>query len=83
MLGDLGTPLASSLGLSGSSNKVNDSKINRCLFEHTDGDALRIYGDRNTLENNLFQYQLDFSVNKKETIQDYDKIDIVDNKRLI
>lgn len=56
MLGDLGTPLASSLGLSGSSNKVNDSKINRCLFEHTDGDALRIYGDRNTLENNLFQY---------------------------
>ena len=56
MLGDLGTPLASSLGLSGSSNKVNDSKINRCLFEHTDGDALRIYGDRNILENNLFQY---------------------------
>ena len=30
-------------------------------------------------ENNLFQYQLDFSVNRKETIQDYDKIDIVDN----
>ena len=56
MLGDLGTPLASSLGLSGASYKVNDCKINRCLFEHTDGDALRIYGDRNTLENNLFQY---------------------------
>ena len=56
MVGDLGTPLASSLGLSGSSNKVNDSKINRCLFENTDGDALRIYGDRNILENNLFQF---------------------------
>ncbi len=63
MLGDLGTPLASSLGLSGSSNKVNDSKINRCLFEYTDGDALRIYGDRNTLENNLFQY-IDYTVSE-------------------
>jgi len=63
MIGDLGTPFATSLGLSGSSNKVNDSKINRCLFEYTDGDALRIYGDRNILENNLFQF-IDYTVSE-------------------
>ena len=59
MLGNLETPLASSLGLSG--KKVNNSTIKKCLFEYTDGDALRVYGDNNTIENNYFQH-IDYSV---------------------
>ena len=61
MVGDLGTPMATTIGISGSSNKVNNSIIRRNLFEYTDGDALRVYGDNNLIENNFFQY-IDHSV---------------------
>ena len=61
MLGDLGTPKATTIGISGLSNKVNNSTIRRNLFEYTDGDALRVYGDNNIIENNFFQY-IDYSV---------------------
>tara|TARA_Y100001935_G_scaffold132123_1_gene109341 strand:- start:2064 stop:4460 length:2397 start_codon:yes stop_codon:yes gene_type:complete len=61
MVGDLGTPMATTIGISGSSNKVNNSIIRRNLFEYTDGDALRVYGDNNQIENNFFQY-IDHSV---------------------
>ncbi len=61
MLGDLGTPKATTIGISGLSNKVNNSIIRRNLFEYTDGDALRVYGDNNYIENNFFQY-IDYSV---------------------
>ena len=60
MVGDLGTPMATTIGISGSSNKVNNSIIRRNLFEYTDGDALRVYGDNNLIENNFFQY-IDYS----------------------
>ena len=63
MLGNLGTPKATSIGISGSSNKANNSFIRRNLFEYTDGDALRVYGDNNTIENNFFQY-IDYSVSE-------------------
>ena len=61
MVGDLGTPMATTIGISGASNKVNNSIIRRNLFEYTDGDALRVYGDNNVIENNFFQY-IDYSV---------------------
>ena len=61
ILGDLGTPKATTIGISGLSNKVNNSTIRRNLFEYTDGDALRVYGDNNIIENNFFQY-IDYSV---------------------
>ncbi len=61
MIGDLSTPEATSIGISGSANKVNNSIIRRNLFEYTDGDALRVYGDNNRIENNFFQY-IDYSV---------------------
>ena len=61
MLGDLGTPKATTIGISGSSNKVNNSIIRRNLFEYTDGDALRVYGNNNIIENNFFQF-IDYSV---------------------
>ena len=61
MVGDLGTPMATTIGISGSSNKVNNSIIRRNLFEYTDGDALRVYGNNNLIENNFFQY-IDYSV---------------------
>ena len=56
MIGDLGTPEATSLGISGASNKVNNSTFRRNLFFYTDGDALRVFGDNNMVENNIFQY---------------------------
>ena len=61
MVGDLGTPMATTIGISGSSNKVNNSIIRRNLFEYTDGDALRVYGNNNIIENNFFQF-IDYSV---------------------
>ena len=61
MIGDLLTPEATSIGINGSKNKVSNSIIRRNLFEYTDGDALRIYGDNNRIENNFFQY-IDYSV---------------------
>jgi len=61
MIGDLSTPEATTIGINGSKNKVNNSIIRRNLFEYTDGDALRIYGDNNRIENNFFQY-IDYSV---------------------
>ena len=61
MLGDLGTPKATTIGISGLSNKVNNSIIRRNIFEYTDGDALRVFGDNNFIENNFFQY-IDYSV---------------------
>jgi len=61
MIGDLSTPEATTIGINGSKNKVNNSIVRRNLFEYTDGDALRIYGDNNRIENNFFQY-IDYSV---------------------
>ena len=63
MIGDLGTPEATSLGISGASNKVNNSTFRRNLFVYTDGDALRVFGDSNKIENNIFQY-IDYSVSE-------------------
>ena len=63
MIGNLGTPDATTIGMSGPSNKVNGSFFRRNLFEYTDGDALRVYGDNNTIENNFFQY-IDYSVSE-------------------
>ena len=63
MIGDLGTPEATSLGISGASNKVNNSTFRRNLFAYTDGDALRVFGDNNKIENNIFQY-IDYSVSE-------------------
>ena len=63
MIGDLGTPEATSIGISGGSNKVNNSTFRRNLFTYTDGDALRIFGDNNKIENNIFQY-IDYSVSE-------------------
>ena len=63
MIGDLGTPEATSLGISGASNKVNNSTFRRNLFVYTDGDALRVFGDNNKIENNIFQY-IDYSVSE-------------------
>tara|TARA_B100000575_G_scaffold98064_1_gene78241 strand:- start:12354 stop:15317 length:2964 start_codon:yes stop_codon:yes gene_type:complete len=63
MIGDLGTPEATSIGISGSSNKVNNSIFRRNLFAYTDGDALRVFGDNNRIENNIFQY-IDYSVSE-------------------
>ena len=47
----LSAPNVTSLGQSGNINNVNNSIIRKCLFEYTDGDALRIYGDNNLVEN--------------------------------
>ena len=47
----LTAPNVSSLGESGNVNKVNNSVIEKCLFEFTDGEALRVYGDNNRIEN--------------------------------
>ena len=63
MIGDLGTPEATSIGVSGASNKVNNSIFRRNLFAYTDGDALRVFGDNNRIENNIFQY-IDYSVSE-------------------
>ena len=63
MIGDLGTPDATSIGISGASNKVNNSIFRRNLFSYTDGDAIRVYGDNNRIENNIFQY-IDYSVSE-------------------
>ena len=63
MIGDLGTPEATSIGISGGSNKVNNSTFRRNLFTYTDGDALRVFGDNNKIENNIFQY-IDYSVSE-------------------
>ena len=42
-------PNVSVLGNSGSANFVNNSVIKKCLFEHTDGEALRVYGNNNLI----------------------------------
>ena len=63
MIGDLGTPDATTIGISGASNKVNNSIFRRNLFSYTDGDAIRVYGDNNRIENNIFQY-IDYSVSE-------------------
>ena len=56
-------PNVSTLGQSGASNEVHNSVIRKCLFEYTDGEALRIYGDSNIVENSYMQY-IDYSVSE-------------------
>lgn len=56
-------PNVSTLGQSGSANEVHNSTIRKCLFEYTDGEALRIYGDSNTVENCYMQY-IDYTVSE-------------------
>ena len=59
----LSSPNVTSLGQSGNINNVNNSIIRKCLFEYTDGDALRIYGDNNLVENCYMQY-IDYTVSE-------------------
>ena len=56
-------PNVSTLGQSGSANEVHNSVIRKCLFEYTDGEALRIYGDSNIVENCYMQY-IDYTVSE-------------------
>ena len=56
-------PNVSTLGQPGSANEVHNSTIRKCLFEYTDGEALRIYGDSNTVENCYMQY-IDYTVSE-------------------
>tara|TARA_Y100000813_G_scaffold30453_1_gene19289 strand:- start:5 stop:3169 length:3165 start_codon:yes stop_codon:yes gene_type:complete len=56
-------PNVSSLGQSGAVNEVHNSVIRKCLFEYTDGEALRIYGDSNIVENCYMQY-IDYTVSE-------------------
>ena len=56
-------PNVSTLGQSGSVNEVHNSAIRKCLFEYTDGEALRVYGDSNEIENCYMQY-IDYSVSE-------------------
>jgi len=59
----LSSPNVSSLGAPGNMNKVNNSIISKCLFEHTDGEALRVYGDNNLIENCYMRF-IDYSVSE-------------------
>jgi len=59
----LTAPKVSSLGESGNVNKVNNSVIEKCLFEFTDGEALRVYGDNNRIENCYMRF-IDYSVSE-------------------
>ncbi|MBR77710.1 MAG: hypothetical protein CMD36_07355, partial [Flavobacteriales bacterium] len=59
----LSPPNVSSLGAPGNINKVNNSLISKCLFEHTDGEALRVYGDNNLIENCYMRF-IDYSVSE-------------------
>ena len=56
-------PNVSNLGQSGAVNEVHNSVIRKCLFEYTDGEALRIYGDSNIVENCYMQY-IDYTVSE-------------------
>ena len=56
-------PNVSTLGQSGAVNEVHNSVIRKCLFEYTDGEALRIYGDSNIVENCYMQY-IDYTVSE-------------------
>ena len=56
-------PNVSTFGQPGSANEVHNSVIRKCLFEYTDGEALRIYGDSNVIENCYMQY-IDYSVSE-------------------
>lgn len=44
---------------------VHNSIIRKCLFEHTDGEGLRIYGNNNTLENCYFHH-IDYTASELE-----------------
>ena len=58
----LGAPNVTAIGTgSGNSVDANNCVIKRCLFENAEGEALRIYGDNNLIENNYFHH-IDFSV---------------------
>jgi len=56
-------PNVSVLGKSGSANFVNNSVIKKCLFEHTDGEALRVYGNNNLIENCYMRF-IDYTVSE-------------------
>ena len=56
-------PNVSVLGNSGSANFVNNSVIKKCLFEHTDGEALRVYGNNNLIENCYMRF-IDYTVSE-------------------
>ena len=56
-------PNVTTIGQPGAINEVHNSIIRKCLFEYTDGEALRIYGDSNIVENCYMQY-IDYSVSE-------------------
>ena len=45
------------------SNNSDDNTIKKCLFENSEGEALVILGDRNTIENNYFHH-IDWSASR-------------------
>ena len=58
----LGSPNVTAIGTgSGASVDANNCTIKKCLFENAEGEALRIYGDNNIIENNYFHH-IDYSV---------------------
>ena len=63
----LGTPNVTQLGTDNHSdyNDVDNNHILECLFENTEGEALRIYGDENKIENNYFHH-IDWSCSDLE-----------------
>tara|TARA_Y100000766_G_scaffold56490_1_gene45952 strand:- start:155 stop:2212 length:2058 start_codon:yes stop_codon:yes gene_type:complete len=68
MLGTIngvGTPNVTQLGTASNDNDVDNNHILKCLFENTEGEALRIYGDGNKIENNYFHH-IDWSCSDLE-----------------
>ena len=61
----VGTPNVTQLGTASNDNDVDNNHILECLFENTEGEALRIYGDGNKIENNYFHH-IDWSVSDLE-----------------
>jgi hypothetical protein len=63
----VGTPNVTQLGTGTheDDNDVDNNHILECLFENTEGEALRIYGDGNKIENNYFHH-IDWSCSDLE-----------------
>ena len=54
----LGTPNVAELG-----SNADNNTIEKCLFENTEGEALAIKGDSNTIKNNYFHH-IDWSASE-------------------
>ena len=65
MLQNLDKPLATQFGSTGSGNEVHNSILEKCLFEHTDGEAFRVYGNDNIIENN-YLHHIDYTASELE-----------------